>query len=286
VSAPAGVDLVIVGHFGIAEDHTPAGSARSLGGSGYACAVGAGAGRPERVGIVAKIGEDFDPTAIDRLGVDRRGAVVVPGRAPHLTIVQHSATDRSFDSSLGVAAEPATAAFPRAYCTTGHLHIATMPLGEQRQWLSTARAVSRCTVSVDMFEPMAAAHPDESRQLCYAADLVFMNEQEHRLLFTGYPMPGRQIVLKRGARGAGLRVNGQWTEVPAPPSRLVDSTGAGEVLAGAFLSLRAMGVPDEEALRHAVRAASAKVSEFGVDGEHLRRTLADIRAQVHNRRPD
>jgi ribokinase len=281
--ASDGVDLVIVGHFGFAEDHTPSGSARSLGGSGYACAVGAGAGRPERVGIVAKIGEDFDQAALDRLGVDRRGAVVVPGNAPHLTIVQHTATDRSFDSSLGVAAEPAIAAFPRAYCTAGHLHIATMPPAEQLQWLRTARAISRCAVSVDMFEPMAARYPDQSRELCYAADLVFMNEQEQRLLFARHPMPTRGIVLKRGANGAGYRSGGRWVQVPAPSSRLVDSTGAGEVLAGAFLSLRAMGVPAAEALHHAVRAASAKVTEFGVDGGHLRGALADIRAQVAGR---
>lgn len=31
------VDVVIAGHFGFAEDHTPEGCAVNLGGSGYAC---------------------------------------------------------------------------------------------------------------------------------------------------------------------------------------------------------------------------------------------------------
>ena len=54
------IALVLVGHVGFAEDHTRFGSSLSHGGSGYACAVGAGAGDPGRVGVVAHVGEDFD----------------------------------------------------------------------------------------------------------------------------------------------------------------------------------------------------------------------------------
>jgi ribokinase len=279
-----GIDLVLVGHFGFAEDHTPSGSSRSLGGSGYACAVGAGAGTPQRVGVVGNIGDDFDIEALDRLGVDRRGAVRVPGKAPHLTITQHTPTERSFVSELGVAARPLVDAFPDEYAKTRHLHIATMPVAEQALWLRFARQRSRCTVSVDMFERTAVESPDASRDLCYGADLVFMNQQESRLLFTDHPLPNGEVVLKSGADGARYRTGETWTHVPAPPSELVDSTGAGEVLAGAFLSLRAMGVASMDALRYAVRAASAKVTEFGVDGEHLRRTLDHIRHEVFSQR--
>lgn len=272
------VDVVIAGHFGFAEDHTPEGCAVNLGGSGYACGVGATAGRPDRVGVVAYIGEDFDVDALKHLGVDCTGAVVVPGRAPHLTITQHSPTDRSFKSDLGVAATPAVGAFPNEYATTRHLHIGTMPPHEQRAWLELAHTLDHCTTSVDMFEPTAMESPEECRDLCYSADLTFMNEQECRLLFTGHPLPSGDIVLKKGPGGAAIRSRGAWTHVPAAPRRAVDSTGAGELLAGAFLSLRAMGLTVDVALRYAVRAASAKVVEFGVDGENLHRALAQIRS--------
>jgi ribokinase len=284
MSVGTGIDLVLVGHFGFAEDHTPSGSARSLGGSGYACAVGAGAGQPHRVGVVGNIGDDFDLGALDRLGVDRQGAMRVPGKAPHLTITQHTPTDRSFASELGVAARPLVDAFPDEYAETRHLHIATMPVGEQALWLEVARRRSRCTVSVDMFELTAVESPDAARELCYRADLVFMNQQECRLLFTDHPLPRGELVLKGGAAGARHRTGEAWTHVPAPRCELVDSTGAGEVLAGAFLSLRATGVAATVALRYAVRAASAKVTEFGVDGEHLRRTLDGIHREVFSDR--
>jgi ribokinase len=275
-----GVRLVLVGHFGFAEDHTSFGSALNRGGSGYACAIGAAAGEPELVGVVANIGEDFGLEALDQLGVDMSGAVVVAGRAPRLTITQHTPTDRSFESVLGVAATPATNIFPPAYANASHLHLATMPPGEQMHWLQTVRSLSKCTISVDMFERNARDFPDESRQLCYSADMVFMNAEERRLLFSDHPLPTREIVLKSGADGAAFRSEGNWVRVPAPQYDVVDTTGAGEVLAGAFLSLRVMGVADHIALKYAVEAASAKVSEFGVDGGNLRRALARIHATV------
>jgi len=277
----SGIRLVLVGHFGFAEDYTPIGWSLNHGGSGYACAVGAGAGDPSRVGVVAHIGQDFDDRAIVNLGVDRRGALRMPGRAPHLTIVQHTPTARSFESALGVAAMPAIDAFPSAYTATEHVHLATMPVAEQLAWMRMIRTnVSACTVSVDMFESTAQASPDTCRELGYAADLVFMNEAERKLLFTDHPMPPGQIVLKDGARGATLSASDDAVHVPAPKCEARDTTGAGEVLAGAFLSMRALRVPDHEALRHAVEVASAKVTEFGLDGPNLRRAIDRVHAIV------
>jgi ribokinase len=277
------VDLVLVGHFGFAEDHTHAGTAISLGGSGYACSVGATSGDPRRVGVVGNIGEDFDVAAIERLCVDTKGAVVRPGKAPHLSITQHTLSDRSFRPSLGVAAEASIGALPSEYLDARHLHIATMPPVQQMCWLKTIRRLSRCSVSVDMFESTAAEFPKESRELCYASDLVFMNVEECRLLFADHPLPSGQIALKAGPAGASFWAGTQWLRGSAPTCEAVDTTGAGEVLAGAFLSLRAMGLDAAFAVRLAVEAASAKVTEFGVDGPHLRAALSSIHGRAVDR---
>jgi sugar/nucleoside kinase (ribokinase family) len=275
------VRLVLVGHFGYAEDYTPTGWSLSYGGSGYACAVGAGAGDPSRVGVVARIGENFDDAAIAKLGVDRRGALRVEGRAPHLTIVQHTSDERSFESSLGVADTPALHAFPGEYATAEHVHLATMPPAEQRAWLRMLREnFRRCTISVDMFESMAEAEPDACRELCYAADLVFMNAAERDILFADHPLPSGEVVLKAGERGATLSSDGLRIHAPAPRCEVQDTTAAGELLAGAFLSLRVLGVPDGEALQYAVDIASAKVSEFGLEGPKLRSTIDTVHAEV------
>jgi ribokinase len=275
-----GIALVIVGHFGFAEDHTPFGNATSLGGSGYACAVGAGAGDSSRVGVVASIGDDFDVAALGKLGVDLRGATPAQGRSPRLTITQHGTDDRSFRSELGVAAAPSDATFPDVYTRARHVHIATMPLHQQAYWLELVRRRSRCRISVDTFEQTALDSADGLRALCYSADTVFMNKKEHDLLFSEHPVPRGELVIKHGAQGAELQFGGRRERIPAPPSLAVDTTGAGEVLAGAFLSLRALNLSVPRALRYAVELASAKVTEFGVDGENLGRALRRVRSEV------
>lgn len=276
------IGLVLVGHFGFAEDFTPTGWSLSHGGSGYACAVGAGAGDPSRVGIVAHIGEDFDDQAIVKLGVDRRGALRVAGKAPHLTITQHTTTSRSFESTLGVAAVPALEAFPRAYAATDHVHLGTMPVSEQLAWVDMIRAqLGPCTISVDMFESNAMASPEVSRQLCSRSDFSFMNKVERDILFEDHPMPSGQVVLKDGANGATLIVDGEAIlHASAPKCEVVDTTGAGELLAGAFLSMRTLGLDDLDALQNAVEIASAKVTEFGLEGPNLRQAIDNVHAHV------
>jgi len=68
--------------------------------------------------------------------------------------------------------------------------------------------------------------------------------------------------------------------VAAPPATEVDAIGAGEILAGAFLALRARGLSEIRALRHAVSAGAASVSELGVDGPQVSRALALILDQL------
>ena len=56
----------------------------------------------------------------------------------------------------------------------------------------------------------------------------------------------------------------------------MDGTGAGEILAGVYLALRARGLAEGRALDYAVRAATSSVTEFGVDGPGLTGELTRI----------
>ena len=69
------------------------------------------------------------------------------------------------------------------------------------------------------------------------ADVVVLSEMD----VTGGRIPERWLehdgifVLTRGRRGAVMRHEGGWYEIPAYPAREVDPTGAGDVFAAAFL---------------------------------------------------
>ena len=99
------------------------------------------------------------------------------------------------------------------------------------------------------------------------------NEHEAAILFGEKPLeemlrlyPGK-LLITQGSRGASICLeNGQIVQVPARKAEVVDTTGAGDTLNGAFTMQIANKVPVEEALRFANVAASLSTEKFGAQG--------------------
>lgn len=105
-------------------------------------------------------------------------------------------------------------------------------------------------------------------------DVLFLSEHDARLLYPDCPPPS---TLRRVAeRGPGIAVltrgNAGCTvytadvgavAVPAWPVRAVDTTAAGDALAGAFLAARARGASPEEAARAGNAAAAISTIVLG-----------------------
>lgn len=97
-------------------------------------------------------------------------------------------------------------------------------------------------------------------------DVLFVNEEEARLI-TGAKswqaalklLPAAHIVMKRGKKGAVVDGN----LIPAYPVEAIDSTGAGDVFAGAFLAAWTRGYSLAEAVDFANAAAAMSVLELG-----------------------
>ena len=97
-------------------------------------------------------------------------------------------------------------------------------------------------------------------------DLLFVNEAEARWI-TGARswqaavklLPAGHVVLKRGSKGAV--VDGE--AVPAYPVAAIDTTGAGDVFAGAFLAAWTRGYSMAEAVGFANAAAAMSVLQLG-----------------------
>ena len=84
------------------------------------------------------------------------------------------------------------------------------------------------------------------------------------------------VVLKRGARGAGLYLPGHELSVPGLSVDEVDPTGAGDCFGGTFLSLVMQGWAPAEALRYANLAGALAVTQRGPMSGN--RSLRDLRA--------
>lgn len=72
-----------------------------------------------------------------------------------------------------------------------------------------------------------------------------------------------EVIVTRGAEGVAALVEGEYVEVAAEPSIMVDATGAGDVFAATYLaaSMRHLGVQDR--LRCAAWAAAQAVRKVG-----------------------
>ncbi|HEY6791239.1 MAG TPA: carbohydrate kinase family protein [Trebonia sp.] len=275
------VALVVIGHVGVATDRTASGTTVAIGGAGYAVAAAAAALLGSQVGLVAQVGTDLGLSALRSTDLNLDGVTELPGASARFLIHQFDDGTRSFKSELGVAASPRLDLFPEAYLQARHIHLGTAPPRQQLAWLEFLRDMGcAAKISVDMFEHFVATEPQDSRAACDLADLVFVNTAEYEGLYGADSYPKSPVVLKHGAEGAEFIRDGLRHWARATPVHAVDPIGAGEVLAGVFLALHADGLPEEDALRYAVTAATTSVTEFGVDGPQRTSALALIRKEL------
>lgn len=79
----------------------------------------------------------------------------------------------------------------------------------------------------------------------------------------------RSVVITLGAAGAVVAVNGATDLIPAPAATVVDTTGAGDVFAGALAAHLARGAGLSAAARAAVAAASRATGWVGAQEDRL-----------------
>ena len=96
---------------------------------------------------------------------------------------------------------------------------------------------------------------DEAEALSFAADAA----QQRKVLQGFYPL----VVIKRGAQGAEAIMGDNLWEVSASPTKALDTTGAGDAFAAAFIAARLLGADVSKALAEAVEAGTAATGYLG-----------------------
>lgn len=94
--------------------------------------------------------------------------------------------------------------------------------------------------------------------------IIFGNEKSFEELMKQYP---EKLVITQGSRGVSTCLkNGQVLLVPARKAEVVDTTGAGDTLNGAFTVAITEGKEIQDALAFANVAASLSTEKFGAQG--------------------
>lgn len=111
------------------------------------------------------------------------------------------------------------------------------------------------------------------RDIIAGAEVVFCNDRcmasigdnaVERLLDMG----AATVVRTQGASGATLHLAGMHSRIAAPPGPIVDTTGAGDCLAGWFIAERLRGAEPEQALSTAVAAATLSCARLGAQSSY------------------
>jgi 2-dehydro-3-deoxygluconokinase len=114
------------------------------------------------------------------------------------------------------------------------------------------------------------------RELAAGADMVFAGDDEARIALELDDRTGpeklaaalaelgpREVVIKRGRRGATALIDGELVDVPAVPVHAVDSVGAGDAFVAGYLVCRLTGRDPDEGLRTAAVTGALAVTVPG-----------------------
>jgi sugar/nucleoside kinase (ribokinase family) len=258
-----------------------------LGGSALYFSLAASLLGPVRV--IAAVGRDAEDRVRQRMAT--RDEIVATGlevvEAPTYRWFAEDAHGRNVDlgsqDSIYDVWSPSPPAGYRGWAFVGSMR-------PDRQ-LEAVRALAGCgLVSADAMRSYVEADPSVARAVLSRCDWYYANEEELAALSGGDPREFRRrwdlagLVVKHGPGGATVYTAAGEHHEPAmlePPA--MDTTGAGDALAGAMLARwreldgRPDGLP--EALRWGVAAATIAISDIG-QRALVRATRADLEALV------
>lgn len=216
------------------------------------------------------IAQDFHSEHVDVQGLVRKAG----GRTYFCTVM----LDGSGEKALVIA--PTDCFFPQPsdvredlFAGVRHVHTTASVLATAERVVEVARSAG-CRVSLDL-EPTALRQPSVAA-LLPRVDILFLNQRAVSIVGAATPMEAVERLCALGAgtvcitlgsegaiAGCGAGALGERAFVPAFDAPVVDTTGAGDSFAAAFVHGSLRGLVLEERLRFASAAAAISIGRRG-----------------------
>lgn len=222
--------------------------------------------------VVAPVGRDAEARVRAvlgcRPGIDLTGLSVVD--APTYRWFSDAEAGRNVDlGSLDSIYDHWLPQLPTGY--RGWAFVGSMRPDRQ---LEAARQLAGCgLLAADAMRSYVESAPEAARSVLRVADWYFCNQEEFSALGGSDPEAFREdwelegLVLKHGPGGVTAYTAAGAVHVPANAKRVVDTTGAGDALAGGMLAWWLLRGADPAQLREALQVgvdyASLTISEIG-----------------------
>lgn len=231
-------------------------------------------------GFHGPVGDDeFGRLAIQNLthnGVNTCGVIVRPGERTYFCVVM---LDASGEKALVIAPTPCLFPSPKdlseeLLADSHHLHTTATNVQTLERALALARKHG-LTTSVDL-EATAAEETSSLWTLLPHVDILFVNRRALASLSSEASLQEgiwalashgtRLVCVTLGGRGSLVADASGSIEVPAFPAKVVDSTGAGDCFAAAFVYGFLMQWPLEATAAFASGAGALAVQSYGGHG--------------------
>jgi ribokinase len=256
----------------------------AIGGSGAIVAAGA-ARLGLRVALIALVGDDalgdLQLGALRGRGVDLGGVVVSAAASTGLSVILSRGEDRAILTKLGAIGELRAESVDLDLLRGArHVHVSSyfLQVGLHDGLAALLRGAREAggAISLDTNWDPTGEWDGGLGSLLPLVDCLLPNGEEARwiagersLAAAADELASRvpTVAIKLGASGGVARSGHESAERPAPPTEVVDTTGAGDSFDAGFIAARLRGLDLARCLELAVACGSLSARVRGLDGQ-------------------
>lgn len=214
-----------------------------------------------KVGIVSKVGNDFDLSKLYKYNIDLSGVKTVDLPTTKFYTIWNSADgqERTETGEINLKMEVGAEDIPKHFLKAKHFHLTTASPEKQLEIIRFLREHTNATISADTIDRYAWL--PNCKEVFDNVDIAFIDKEYKNLL----DCKAKTKIIKYGKTGCLYYSEGKSFPVKAQVvENVVDKTGAGDCLNGIFVNLLANGVEEKEALQTAVFMATESVKSEGI----------------------
>lgn len=216
-----------------------------------------------RVGIVGKIGNDFDISRLYGYNIDLSAVQKINRPTTRFYTYWNSedGQDRTVIGEVAPEMEVGSQDIPQNFLGAKHFHLTTATPEKQMELIKYLRTHTKATISVDTIDEFA--EQEQCREVFDNVDIAFIDKEYKKLINCKAPVK----IIKCGKRGCIYSSNEKQFPVYSQvveDENVVDKTGAGDCLNGVFLNLINNGQTEEQALQVAVKVATESIKYKGI----------------------
>lgn len=214
------------------------------------------------VGIVSKVGEDFDMKYLKNFNIDTEGVKKVSNQKTtrfYHRILSKDGQEREIVGDVDRKMTILPSDIPYRYFGASNIHIATQEPTAQLELIKEIKRKSNAIISVDTI--LEFSKDPLLKEVFDLVDIAFIDKEFTNLLDCKAPIK----IIKLGKEGCiYVKKDKGFIEKANVIDEVVDKIGAGDCLNGVFINLVGNGIDEKKALRKAVDIATESINDYGM----------------------